>query len=579
MANWYVSSVAYAALTAWSAGATLSVGAYRKPTAPTAGNERVYRVSSITTGITGGTEPTWPLNANQTVVDGGVTWTECTGQEAYAPTAAAPHVDVIFVQSNGRGATDGSDWVFVDSNHTEPTWTSSRDWSRAGKTRVVTWAGMSIPPIPSDMAAGPVVLQTSGSANIAVAGAPDFDGFEFRCGSGSSQAHFHIGRLALTGIAVIRNGKIKLNNTASGSRIWIGNSSAGSIVLDNTPTEWGHASQQFTMNIAGGFLVWVNTPNAVQGTVPTALFFSNFAGANTLIENCDLSGVTGTILTAPSGSLTWYGTFRVVNCKLHASVIRASNWRLRSAADILEFVGCDDGTSNKISEINRATMAGEIITRYEEYRDNAAAGLEGSKFSLRAVHTTAANGSPTRGFHNILHVQTRWNDTVGSPITAEVEVAVEHSALLSRASMWLEAVYMGDSASPKGSVESGMTNDAPAGTPTAGTASTENWTATARTNSENPAIGSIRSVSSNAGRLFVKESGGALNGSLPSGYATMVDGDTITDGAATMRAMYRQTLSVTFTPNRIGPISFRVHIHHPASTPKVVLVDPNVTLS
>ncbi len=579
MANWYVSSVAYAALTAWSAGATLSVGNFRKPTAPAAGSERVYRVSSITTGITAGTEPTWPLNANQTVVDGGVTWTECTGQEAYAPTAAAPHVDVIFTQTNGRGATDGTDWVFVDSAHTEPTWTSGRDWTRAGKTRVVTWSGLSVPPIPSDMAAGPVVLQTSGASGITLAGAPDFDGFEFHAGSGASTASIVIGRTALAGTVKVRNGKLKLNNTSASSRIQHGSITGGVLWLENTPIEFGAAGQGISFSITGAFFVWQNTPSAVQGTSPTTLFFNSTPNNWVLIENCDLSAVSGTIVTVGSGSTVFIGTFRVRRCKLHATVTKASNWRLRSPADALEFIACDDGTSNKMSKVHKATMAGQLSTTYTEYRDNATADADGSKFSIRAAHTQASNGGPTRAFHNVIDLPERWNTDTGAAITASVEVAVEHTALLDRSAMWLEAIYLADSGSPLASSAVSMTADAPAGTPTAGTASTENWTAPARTNGENPAAGTVRSVSSNAGRLFVKQSGGAFSGSLPGGYATMVDGDTITDGTAGVRAMYRQTLSVSFTPQRAGPIGFRVHIVHPDSNSKVVLIDPTVTLS
>lgn len=579
MANFYVSSVAYAALTAWAATTTLSIGDLRRPTAPTAGNERVYRVSAISTGITGGSEPSWPLNANQTVVDGGVTWTECTGQEAYAPAGAAPHVDVIFVQTNGRGNTNGSDWVFVDSNHVEPTWTSGRDWTRAGKTRVVNWSGMSIPPIPADMAAGPVVLQTSGASNMTIAGSPDFDGFEFRAGSGASQAHFQVGRTAMAGTVVLRNCKIVINNSASGSRMWLGSVSGGSLLLENTPIVFGHASQTFTMNIGGGFLVWKNTPNAVQGTMPSSLFFSNFSGASTLLENLDLSAFPNTILTAPSGAGTWAGIFRARRCKLHASAVKATNWRLRSPADVLEFIACDDGTSNKDSKVHKATMAGEIYTTYTEYLDASLADAGGSNFSLRAIHSAAVNGGPTRAFHNIIDLPERWNTSTGSPITASVEVAVEHDALLTRDALWLEAIYLGESGSPLGVSASGMTNDAPAGTPTAGTASTEAWTATARTNSETPPAGSIRSVSSNPGRLFVKQSGGSFSASLPAGYATMVDGDTIADGSANVRALVRQTISVTFTPQRVGLLGFRVHVVHPDSNQRSVLVCPSVVLS
>jgi hypothetical protein len=56
----------------WQAGATVAVGALCCPTVP---NGFGYRASSITTGITGGGEPTWPLILTNTVVDGGVTWT------------------------------------------------------------------------------------------------------------------------------------------------------------------------------------------------------------------------------------------------------------------------------------------------------------------------------------------------------------------------------------------------------------------------------------------------------------------------------------------------------------------------
>lgn len=43
---------------------------------PTSLNGHKYKATSITTGITTSTEPTWPLTSGGTVVDGGVTWTE-----------------------------------------------------------------------------------------------------------------------------------------------------------------------------------------------------------------------------------------------------------------------------------------------------------------------------------------------------------------------------------------------------------------------------------------------------------------------------------------------------------------------
>src|SRR5580698_9881369 len=84
MANYYVSSVAWTAVTQWAALATVTVGTLRRQLAtPTAGNERVFVVSAITTGITGSSEPSWQLGNNQTTTDAGVTWTEIAGQEAH----------------------------------------------------------------------------------------------------------------------------------------------------------------------------------------------------------------------------------------------------------------------------------------------------------------------------------------------------------------------------------------------------------------------------------------------------------------------------------------------------------------
>ncbi len=58
---------------AWTALTAFAVNARRQPTAG-ASATLAYRVSAITTGITAAAEPTWPVVAGNTVVDGGVTW-------------------------------------------------------------------------------------------------------------------------------------------------------------------------------------------------------------------------------------------------------------------------------------------------------------------------------------------------------------------------------------------------------------------------------------------------------------------------------------------------------------------------
>lgn len=68
----------------WKASQSgVAVGTLCCPTSPAGIG---FRCSAITTGITGGSEPTWPSILTNTVVDGGVTW---TAQDVANPSGKA----------------------------------------------------------------------------------------------------------------------------------------------------------------------------------------------------------------------------------------------------------------------------------------------------------------------------------------------------------------------------------------------------------------------------------------------------------------------------------------------------------
>lgn len=107
----------------WSAATAVAVGAIRRPTV-NAANGLVYRAQSITTGITGGVEPTWPT-FGQTVVDGGVTWIA----DWLAGIWLKARADINDVDINniaGHGIV-----IYADTSHAPPTnannWTG-RNW-------------------------------------------------------------------------------------------------------------------------------------------------------------------------------------------------------------------------------------------------------------------------------------------------------------------------------------------------------------------------------------------------------------------------------------------------------------------
>src|SRR6266550_9439002 len=123
--DWYISSVAYTAVTQWSALATLAVGAVRRQTAPAARAERAFRVSAITTGVTGASEPSWNLTNSATTTDSGVTWTECSGQSAQqqlggvTTTWTCPAATIQTLEVSGKNIVAASDRLFFSSDHTE----------------------------------------------------------------------------------------------------------------------------------------------------------------------------------------------------------------------------------------------------------------------------------------------------------------------------------------------------------------------------------------------------------------------------------------------------------------------------
>lgn len=75
---WYVNSVGWSAVTAWSAGAAITAGTLRRQTAPAVGSERVF-VCIVGGNTHATTEPTWVITRGAKTTDNTVTWQECTG--------------------------------------------------------------------------------------------------------------------------------------------------------------------------------------------------------------------------------------------------------------------------------------------------------------------------------------------------------------------------------------------------------------------------------------------------------------------------------------------------------------------
>lgn len=577
MADFYVSSVAYAAITQRANSTAYGVGdIHRTDGVPTVGNERVYRCT--TAGTSGVASPTWGLTAGSTTTDGTAVWTEITGESAYQSAgnwrAAAPHLDVIAKNTSGKASVAGTDNVFVASNHAEPVWTTSRDWTRLGNLRAVTVAGSTLPPGPASLTTG-VVVSTSGTAGIQIASEATLYGVSFMVGDAANSASFAVGRTGISGNVVMRAGSITLNNTNATSRITLGVTGAVStLVLEGGNITFGNAGQAINMNVALGTFRW--TRGSLLGTSPTTLLLS-VPNNNWLLENIDLSVLTGSIATPPGGSTSFAGSLVVRNCKVNAATTLSSNLRLRNSTDRLEANVVD--TSTGLNRFIHGAVRGAVYSEHTIARNGGATDAQGNPISFRILPSRITDGAPSAMLSPATPPIYVWN-TRTNAITATVEVIGAKSALLNTAQLWLEAEYLAGT-SAANSLATGQSAPISGGTPTAGTASTVAWGAlvSLRANSTSYTVGQAVRLASNPDRIFFCSTAGTTAVSEPAGYASAVDGGAVADGAATFTAGVRQKVAVTFTPNRAGLIAFRVRDAHAESTATSVYVDPKVTLT
>lgn len=589
MANWYVSSVEYAAVVQWSAVATLSIGTIRRQlTAPGAGDERCYRVSSISTGITGATEPAWPLTLNGTVVDGGVTWTECTGQEAYQTTSVwtAPAANFyVIANSTGRGNVLQTDYTFVRSNHTE-TYSVGFTYSRMGNAICVSTSTATLPPVGSDVSTG-AKIATTGASGFTIAGTSYCYGITFSIGSGASAANFTCGTTATPGTNTFDRCFLELANTNAGSKFVIGYIGVtSSMILNNTPLKFGAAGQSVSQYLSGATFGWYNTPtNAIQGVSPSNLLSLPFGIVVMAdIANVDLSALAGNILQTNAGSNSAQCFVFVNSCKLGPNTLLASNLRTYSSAFRLQMTNSSQSTVPHIAGqvTGRNNASGGIAGEFSIYRVGGAAAGAGSPYSVSIIASSTTTGdSPTYRSHPVTPLISYWNSTIGVPRTITVHGLANDSALFTSNDLWLAVDYLDSSTSVALNTAVGRPSPLNSPTPVSVTATTDDWSqgVGARPNSLALVEGQAVAVASNPKRVFFCTTAGVTAASEPAGYASAVDGSVITDGLAVVRAGFRFSVSLTVTPLQEGWINSYIHYMLSQSTVTLTYIDPTVVVT
>lgn len=574
MANWYVSSVAWTAVTAWAASTAYSVGDLRRQLAtPTVGNERVWRCT--TAGTSGGSEPAWTLTKGSTTSDNTAVWTEVTGQETYHTPGSwlAPHARLA--NAFGTNWAAAGDPVYVASNHAEtqssamtilfsgtlasPNYVACIDESASGH----------IPPVAGDLKTTATV-STTGSSNLTIGRTADVNGITFSCGTSTGSPLFTIG----SGNTVINFKNCVLKFGATGictlaiSAVNAGSGAPFRVTLDNTPINFASTSSGLVM--AMGHLRWINTPSALPGSVPTNLFLSSSStyGAVVQVEGVDLSAmVSGKTLVA---AVPTWGYYSFKDCKLGSAAAIAAT---PTGVGNVTITRTDSAGVNYRSEAYQ--YSGSQVTETTVIRTG---GASDGTTGLSWLISSTANAKWVLPFQAVPCAI--WNDVTGSNVTATMHGIWNAAALPNDEDIWANFEYLGASSSPLGTFAT-TTKATNLTVATALSASTESWDslATARANSTAYTLGQIRKVASNPGRIFFCTTAGTSSGSEPAGYATAVDGGSVTDGTAVFRAGVRWKLSFTMSspqPAQKGALYAYLHVGKASAS---FYVDPLIVLS
>ncbi|MES2055811.1 MAG: hypothetical protein V4564_07735 [Pseudomonadota bacterium] len=455
MANWYVSSVDHAAIGQWAALTTLATGAIRRQlAAPAVNSERCFRVSAITTGITGASEPTWNLGNNATTTDSGVTWTECTGQEAHQRdngatvvwTAPAPRVGCLMF--SGKAIVAQGDFVYCSSDHAETqasTYNVVSASSAGGLPCYVMSVAKSgsVPPVAGNIAAGASVATTS-TGVLGLCKNLYMEGFTLSAGSGSSAGYFSFFADNNQGQIYLKNCTTIINNTGA-TCYYLMNAVTGSVIFDNTTVQFGGTGHMIYA-AQGVDFQWLNTPSAIAGSVFPTLLFNMASSQAITCRGVDLSalGSGKTIYTSASGPIMSRAVFE--NCKLNASVTTVATLTGATANRNVkvDFINCDSGATGYRNEWHR--MGGDITTETTITR------ASGATDGVQAVSWKAVSGASSV-MSPLLPLEfppiSQWNSLTGSSRTATIEII--SSGTLNNDDIWVDLEYLGSSGSPLGS--------------------------------------------------------------------------------------------------------------------------------
>lgn len=484
----------------------------------------------------------------------------------------------VYVRSGAAGAGTGADWAnayttlaaaftakaagddfWLADDHAE-TQASALSLTSPGTSAApcrvicVNRAG-SVPPVSADLRTTATITTSNNNSLTIDSGVAYVYGVSFSSGgaaainplnvlTGSSGGAWTFESCALT--------KAGSGAATGGSAIIVGSTTAAvvaTVKLANTTIKIGNVADGIV--VRGADFSWRNTPAAIAGaTVPSSGLFrgGSALGGMVMIEGVDLSAIAAgnPIVSVISAAKKFF----LKDCKIASGVVIALTPTAIGGAET--FVVRSDSAGTAYVQ-GRYHYLGTETTETVIVRTSGAT-VNGTNIS-KNITTTA--GAKPQFPYEAMPIAMK-NIVVGAPVvganlTVKLKGIWNAAALPNNDDIWFDVAYMGSAASPMGSFATcGKAN--PLAIAAAHTASVQSWDSlvTARANSTAYTVGQVRAVASNPGRIFFCTTAGTSAASEPAGYASAVDGSSVTDSTAVFRAGVRFSMDVTLASPQPG---------------------------
>lgn len=286
----------------------------------------------------------------------------------------------------------------------------------------------SVPPVSADLRTTAQINTTLDGALTVTGNWAEINGINFSAGSGASSADISLGTTGQ--IAVLRNCLLKLNNTATTSRIVLALGVGSMAILDNVAMHFGNGSQRA---VTGGRVIWYNTPtSAILGTVPTLGLLANAANGSWHVEGVDLSGLGANELADGSACAA---TITVKDCKLGGGPIMGAPQAAYGAQEVY-IIRSDNGDRNYRNEKHTYSCVQTTETAIVRV-----GGASDGTTPVAWKFVTSASACKELAFLSMPIVF--WNESAGAPRIVTIQGLWNGPAAPLNDEIWLDVSYLG----------------------------------------------------------------------------------------------------------------------------------------